>query len=521
MKKIYLFAFTLFLSVFMINAIAQPTIVNTQNLTLDVVNKQNYDIDSVQYDLDQTLTDLGITSISEAVPVVYTGDGSFTTASNENSGGFFVGAADTLANWGAGGVVYITHFIVIDGWVAVGQFPDSLTAYIDQSLTFSYGLMANDKVELLKITLNITENPGITGDIVNTQNLSLDVVVKPNYDIDSVQFDLDQTLTDLGIASLNEATVIAYDEEGKFTDGSNEGSGGFWFGSAGIPANWGAGAVVYVTNFLTVDGYMAVGQFPDSLGMYAFVNEPVTVKYGFLANEKIEMLEITVNAVPYTQEISVNVDSKPNYDVDIFQYDLPKTLADLGLDSITDASVVAVSVLADGSHDTISNENSGGFWLGHSGLKTDWGAGGVVYVTHFDFTDGEAGIGQFPDSLNIYQGSSFTVMYGMMANSKMEMLEITVNVNDNNTNVNLQDANKQGLTIFNNPVLDELKVTIPGNGSSVNGTLTIYSITGAKVLSKQVTSETETLDLGHFSSGVYFLNYDNGSTREAIKFIKQ
>ena len=67
-----------------------------------------------------------------------------------------------------------------------------------------------------------------------------------------------------------------------------------------------------------------------------------------------------------------------------------------------------------------------GFWYDMNGFVGEYGDNASVYTTYGDFEDDEIGIGQMPD--NLEEGQSFTIRYAFLANNKIEMFRITVNV---------------------------------------------------------------------------------------------
>ncbi|MFB6341433.1 DUF4859 domain-containing protein, partial [Saccharicrinis sp. FJH62] len=145
---------------------------------------------------------------------------------------------------------------------------------------------------LLMSTFMICAKAQVTGTIVDTQNFSVEVIPNTSYAIDTVEFDLSKILTDLGITSISEATVIGFNEDGSYTD-SYTADDGYWTARNGYVSTWGGGGVAFTAYGVLSDNQIGVGQFPDSL----HVGETAKTFIGFLANEKIEKIVINISVV--------------------------------------------------------------------------------------------------------------------------------------------------------------------------------------------------------------------------------
>ncbi|VBB44754.1 hypothetical protein TRIP_D260168 [uncultured Paludibacter sp.] len=81
------------------------------------------------------------------------------------------------------------------------------------------------------------------------------------------------------------------------------------------------------------------------------------------------------------------------------------------------------------------------------------------------------------------------------------------------TGLHKLDDNKI-ITVYPNPVIDFIALK---NTSANNINVSIYSITGALILSQQQLSATQTINVSNLQKGLYFLKVNN----QVIKFIKQ
>ncbi|KAF2508963.1 T9SS type A sorting domain-containing protein [Flavobacterium arcticum] len=73
------------------------------------------------------------------------------------------------------------------------------------------------------------------------------------------------------------------------------------------------------------------------------------------------------------------------------------------------------------------------------------------------------------------------------------------------------------LTVYPNPVKNEINLA---NANDVDN-LELYTVTGQKVLSQQVTSSDVKINTEAFSAGIYFLKVTAGAAQKTIKIIKE
>ncbi|NDI99605.1 T9SS type A sorting domain-containing protein [Flavobacterium sp. LaA7.5] len=81
----------------------------------------------------------------------------------------------------------------------------------------------------------------------------------------------------------------------------------------------------------------------------------------------------------------------------------------------------------------------------------------------------------------------------------------------------VQQNTFNNLTVYPNPVKNEINLT---NANAVDN-IVLYSLTGQKVLSQQVTNKDVTINTEGLSKGVYFLKAASGTTQKTIKIIKE
>jgi len=193
--------------------------------------------------------------------------------------------------WGDDAVVF-AEFDTGSGSFFIGQYPAHLTD--GQTVKFIEALKYNEKRVAVVITVNAKNPAPLTAKVVNTQTLSVNVTPDSDYNQFPVQFDLTKTKSDLGISSMDNIQFVGVNEDGSYSQDAVTGSG-FWYDMNGFVGAWGDGASVYTAykDQFEDEDIIGVGEMPGAMqpGM------SVTIQYGFLANNKIEMFKIIVNMV--------------------------------------------------------------------------------------------------------------------------------------------------------------------------------------------------------------------------------
>ena len=215
------------------------------------------------------------------------------SATNTNSPwGHWWAADSTVTTWGETAMVF-NEFDPETGIFNVGQYPGHLVD--GQVVRTVECLKYNEK--RVAVIINVTAKaPGqITAAVVRTQDLTIDVVAKTNYDPDSLEFNVAQAKTDLGITSMSEVKFLAVNEDGSYNQDAVVDPNGFWYDMKGFAGSWGDDASLYTTYGDLSENKIGIGQFPGHLKG----GESITIHYGLLANNKIVMLKIKVNVNAY------------------------------------------------------------------------------------------------------------------------------------------------------------------------------------------------------------------------------
>lgn len=221
------------------------------------------------------------------------------TNSNTNSyWGHWWDKDGNTTTWGDNARVF-AEYDAEGGYFNVGQMPGLLE--VGKNIKFIECLKYQDLRVAIVITAIPKEKGQITATIVSTQDLTIDMNPRSTYDSDPIVFDRAKVLSDLGISSLNDAQIIGVNADGSYAQETSA-TNGFWYDIDGFAGSHGDNAGVYVEYYGLGDDVeeedldvLRVGQMPNKLeGGYT-----TTVKYGFLANNKIVMLNITVNIIAY------------------------------------------------------------------------------------------------------------------------------------------------------------------------------------------------------------------------------
>lgn len=317
------------------------------------------------------------------------------TASNSNAtwGHWFDADGDVVA-WGTSAMV-CCEFDTEDKFFNVTQYPGHLTD--GQTVKVIEGLKYGEKRVAVVITVNAHGAAAITAPVVSTQKLSIDVNPASTYDLDNVQFNVEQVKTDLGISSMDEIEkFVAVKANGSYAQESDAGTNGFWFDADGSANGFSDNARAYTSygGDEWVENEIGIGQNPGKTS----VGDQYVLKYGFLANNKIAMMEITVNVVAYNdpetapegtpEEKTIDVTLTKNYTTDYanVQYDIRETLRQAfkmttyQIHSARVSGDLKIYCKEESSEDPEYTADIPGYWLGEDGSAVKF-AEGIGWVS--------------------------------------------------------------------------------------------------------------------------------------------
>ena len=174
----------------------------------------------------------------------------------------------------------------------VGQFPDRLVA--GDTIKVIEALKYNELRVAVVITILPVPAGQINAKVVDTQELTMTVTPRSAYDPDPLKFNLDKVLSSLGITSMDAVKFLGVNKDGTYAQEAVTGKG-FWYDLEGFVGAWGDNASVY-TNYGDFEAdQISIGQYPNHLA----AGQTYTIQYGFMANNKIVMLKITINVAGY------------------------------------------------------------------------------------------------------------------------------------------------------------------------------------------------------------------------------
>lgn len=214
--------------------------------------------------------------------------------------------------WGTDAMVF-AEFDTETGIFNIGQYPDHLTP--GQTFKFIECLKYNEKRVAVVVTVVAQSGGEVTAQVVNTQELSIELTPKADYTTVPLDFDWELTKKNLGISSIDEMKFIAVNEDGSYAQESNGGDNGYWYDMNGYASVWGDNSSVFTSFDEGEDGgyTIGIGQYPGHI----VEGNTFTIKYGFLANNKIEMLKITIMVVGYEDQETPPVGTPTKVEKDI------------------------------------------------------------------------------------------------------------------------------------------------------------------------------------------------------------
>lgn len=433
------------------------SIVNTQHLSISMQPNVtgSYTPTGLKFDLAQTLADLGISSIDfNSNLIAYMPDGSWAQEIGDH--GWWFGKDGNVGSWGNDASAWISYGVdgIAEDEVGVCIMPNNGAAAGDVYVIY-FGFVANNKIEMLEITINIVagDDPS-TATVVGTQQISADVYIdlKKSYSPQTFKFNADQVKADLGVSSLSEANLVAYDSEGSVTMGLTADLG-FWFDKSGPVGGWGSNASVWIS--------YGIAGADDEIGIYIYPESNATVvagdvynhKFGFFANGKLEWLDITVNVLEgevktYTGEIVQTIQltgdlnkteaaEDNDYLANIVEFDIESVKSALGISSTFVDGLTLIGKKADGTYTDIHTANTL-FWYNKDGQICNYGDEGFSYYCEYYGTD-EANCNEYPEDVySIYVGgfkpnvevgaSSPKLEFGFHYNDKIVWFEVTLNI---------------------------------------------------------------------------------------------
>lgn len=404
------------------------------------VSESSYDGTTVTVDIDQIAQLFGLTheqviagiAEEEGAPEILglaiegtTHADNMTKTNTNSSWGHWWSAEGNVTQWGADAYVFAEYDPEAEVF-NVGQYPGHCVA--GTTYQFIEGLRYQDYRVAVVIRAKATERGEVVASVVGTQELTLKTKTTYGYEAETVPgFDAAKLISDLGISSINDAAWLAVKTDGSYAQEYNADFDGFWYDMQGFAGQWGDDASVYCGH---VNDTIVVGQFPARLE----AGTNLTIQYGAIANDKIELLTIHViieagddiNAAEVVDTQNLSLIQKTTYgyeSVEVPGQDLNKAMADLGVTSLGD--ITWIGVLPDGTYTQAYTADPNAFWYDMDGFVGSYGDNASVFCGLYD---GVIKVGQFPDRL--HAGDKVTVQFGGYANGKAELFKINIVINE-------------------------------------------------------------------------------------------
>ncbi len=276
-------------------------VVHTQNLSINLT-EDGYNYTPLKFDLDATLANLGISDMSQAIPVAYNAEGVLTDEQNADMG-FWFDKSGPIGGWGENASAWISYGMDNTGADEIGVCLMPGATADGDTYVHKFGFFANGNVEMLKVTVKVGEggdtpdDPIEEGyDIVYTASVSFESEPNDEYTAFEATFDMDAVLNAIGASSPKAVGVVAVNPDGSKASGTTA-INGFWYAADGSVCNWGADGCAFFIEYhgneddAEATNVLSLGQFPET-GVSGNVYK---AKFGFInkVSEKVAMLDVT------------------------------------------------------------------------------------------------------------------------------------------------------------------------------------------------------------------------------------
>lgn len=422
------------------------TIVNTQHLNISL--KPNitgsYEPNALKFDLQQTLSDLGVTELTPSQNLIaYKADGSWEQEIQDN--GWWFDKNGYVGAWGSNASVWISYGYCNTDEIGVVVMPDNGCVGGDRYV-INFCFIANNKIEQLEVTVDIIDgdDPN-SAEVVSTTDLSLDIMLDPaaGYTPTPLTFDLDKALSDLGCSSLMDANLITLDKDSRYTMGLNADKG-FWMDKSGPKGDWGENASMWLSYGMCEDNEIGVCLMPGATA----VGDTYNHKFGFFYEGKIVLYNITVNVIEFGYDDPETAPAgSPTTDT-VLDITLEKAWDDTysaATEDVREALRQAFKMTTyqiyqaslDGSLRAYNKEitsevkytgNGIENWLDLNGDYANYGDGGIFCGLDFGKDYIELYAGNMPDEELCPQNSEIKTTYLVCCNSGMVTMNITIKI---------------------------------------------------------------------------------------------
>lgn len=262
-------------------------IVGTQDLSINVLAKTVYDADSLLFDLAKVKTDLGVSSMDEVKFVGVNEDGTYSSETVTGKG-FWYDMKGFVGEHGVNASVYTNYGDFSSSYISIGQYPGNLKG--GDTFTIQYGILANNKIEMLKIKVTVKDyvdpETAPTGTPKAVEK-SIDLTKAYSNDYASVQVDIKELLRDAFKKTTYQIHKAIVAGELKLYQGAVSETDpkytadvpGYWLKADGTAAGWAEGAVWCSIGHSETELYLYGGNHPDNVAATTTVTTKLIATY--------------------------------------------------------------------------------------------------------------------------------------------------------------------------------------------------------------------------------------------------
>lgn len=243
------------------------------------------DVDKMCADFDEWTGDV--------VPFAIEGSTHADNMGGSTSGtywGHWWDANGNVCNWGDGAMIF-TEFYGEDRIMGVGQMPGNLEA--GKPIKVIEALKYGDKRVAVVINVMPLERGEVVASVVGTSEISIALPPQGDYSSNPLALPVDEICANLGIGSMDAVQFLALNADGSYCQETDDGWG-FWMDKEGYKGSWGDNASVMV-GWDAGSSELGILEMPDGMA----VGESVVAHVAFMAGNKIQLVNVTVNIEAY------------------------------------------------------------------------------------------------------------------------------------------------------------------------------------------------------------------------------
>lgn len=423
-------------------------------LTYDVefyISANSYDGTTVQIDMDQIATLFGVDKATlcqnldegtgDVTPFAIEGT---THADNMGAGtsgtywGHWWNAEGNVCNWGDAAMVF-TEFNGESEAMNIGQYPGHLAD--GQTIKVIEALKYKDKRAAVVFNIKAVTRGEVTATVVGTSAVQIAMSPQFDYSANPVAIPADDICKNLGISSMADAQFLCLNADGSYCQETDDGWG-FWIGKDGFKGSWGVETAAVMVGWDNGASEVAVLQMPEAMT----AGESCVAHCAFLANNKVQLLDVTVNikayedpevapeGTPYTVEKDITLESTYNTDWEGDVVDVKETLRDAF--KMTTYQIFSAIMSGDlkGYIGEVTEEDpkytadAPGYWLDGDGKAIEYADGLAYLMLESSETELALSMANHPENCPP-AGKTINTKYILTCNGGKVVFNVTIKVN--------------------------------------------------------------------------------------------